>query len=120
MRSVCCCKGIGKNTDKKGQGIIMSTFEWTPKQAPIKPTDPPDTIALKRRLLREGKNADIILVEDDDEMPPYTHSFLVGMAHAQAGGLCLDFPLKKEIEKRRKMIKDRRIRRVVKDPRKLP
>ena len=96
----------------------MSTFEWTPEQAPIKPNDPPDTIALKRQILREGKNTKTILVEG--ELPPYTHSFLAAMAHAQTGGLCLDFPLKKEIEKRRKMIKDRRIRRVVKDPRKLP
>ena len=98
----------------------MSTFEWTPRQAPIKPNDPPETIALKRRLLREGKNADMILVEDDDEMPPYTHSFLVMMANAKAHGLCPDFRLKEGIAKRRKMIKDRRIQRVVKDPRKLP
>ena len=96
----------------------MGIYEWTPKQSPIRPNDPPDTIALKRRILREGKNTKTILI--DGEPPPYTHSFLATMAHAQASGLCLDFPLKKGIEKRRKMIKNRRIYRVVKDPRKLP
>ena len=96
----------------------MSLYEWTPKQSPIRPNDPPDMIALKRRILCKGKNADIILI--DGEPPPYTHSFLATMAHAQSCGLCLDFPLKEGIAKRRKMIKDRRIRRVVKDPKKLP